>query len=229
MTTNEEHLSMFELDLFFASNAVDARIAEHVAGCERCSGYLAELDTLQQNPPSWATRRGGLTGRSRRSRPRARVLTLAAALAVLGGVTFWLVSSRDTDAPLVAIKGSPAVQLLVRRGEETRSWDGASSVQPGDALGLRVACEGFSQVTVAVASQGGSGDWAQLFSIACPSAGAALPFTLVVDEVAGRERVAVVFSRSPFGAAELGAAIGQQRLDAGAWVTRFELDKEVPR
>ena len=43
MTTNEEHISMFELDLYFATQAPDARIEEHVTTCSSCGGYLAEL------------------------------------------------------------------------------------------------------------------------------------------------------------------------------------------
>ena len=34
MTTNEEHVSMFELDLYFATQAADPRIEEHVATCD---------------------------------------------------------------------------------------------------------------------------------------------------------------------------------------------------
>jgi hypothetical protein len=229
MNTNEKHLSMFELDLYFASSAPDARIAEHVAGCERCSAYLERLDALQQGLPLPSPRQAVSRSSALRRRPRGFGLTLAAGLMVLGAVTALLLSSLDGDAPPVAIKGSPAVQLLVRRGEETRPWDGVSPVQPGDALGLRVACEEFSHVTVAAASAAAPGGWSQLSAGPCPAAGAALPFTLVVDEAPERERLAVVFGMSAFDVPALGAAIDRQRLDAGAWVTRFELDKQVSR
>jgi hypothetical protein len=233
MNPNEEHLSMFELDLFFASNTPDARIEGHVAACQRCSAYLSELALLQAStpcpaplqaplPPSRPAPRPSSIGRRR---PRALHWTLAAGLAVLGAVTALLVVDRDADAPAVAVKGSPAVQLLIRRDEKTRAWDGASRVRAGDALGLRVACEGFRRVTVAAASR--DGGWAALSEGACPEADGALPFTLVVDDAPGGEQLAVVFSEATLDPRVLGDAIAQRRLDAGAWVTRFELAKET--
>lgn len=227
MTTNEEHLSMFELDLYFATQASDARIEEHLTSCERCSAYLTELDAQQASAPLPAM--PGAEARSRRSRPRAIRLTLAAGLAVLGAAIALLVMSRESEPPAVAVKGSPAVQVLVQRGEETRTWDGSSPVQPGDALGLRVACEEFRHVAVAVASGEARGRWSHLSQGVCPPAGEALPFTLVVDDEPGSERLAVVFSRSRLDPRALDEAIEARRLDADAWVTRFELDKEVSR
>ena len=152
-----------------------------------------------------------------------------AGLAVLGAVTALLLVSRDEEAPAVAVKGSPGVQLLVRRGEATRPWNGSSPVQAGDVLGLRVACEEFEQVAVLAASGDERARWSSLFRGECPPAGAALPFTLVVDEQPGREQVAVVFSRSPLDARALDDAIVRRRLDGEVWVIRFELDKEPSR
>jgi hypothetical protein len=51
----------------------------------------------------------------------------------------------------------------------------------------------------------------------------------VVDDTPGRERFAVVFSASTLDAVSLSEAIERRRLDSGAWVTRFELGKEVAR
>jgi hypothetical protein len=229
MTTNEEHLSMFELDLYFATQASDARIEEHIASCERCVAYLTELDALQASAPLLAMRGAAAQARSRRSRPRAIRLTLAAGLAVLGAAIALLVTSPEGEPAAVAVKGSPAVQVLVRRGEETRTWDGSSPVQPGDALGLRVACEEFTHVAVAVAAGEARGRWSHLSQGVCPSAGAALPFTLVVDDEPGSERLAVVFSRARLDPRALDEAIEARRLDADARVTRFELDKERSR
>jgi hypothetical protein len=226
MTPNEEHLSMFELDLYFATGASDARVEDHVAECERCSAYLAHLGPLQESAPLPPVRPAAAPA-SRRARPRALGLALAAGLSLSVVMTALLIFTHETGPAAVAVKGSPAVQLLLRRGDETLPWDGARRVRPGDALGLRVACEDFSHVTVAVASEAAPGRWSSLSTGECPPAGAVLPFTLVVDDEPGRERVAVVFSMSPLGAPALGQAIEQRRLDAGAWVTRFELDKEI--
>lgn len=230
MTTNEEHLSMFELDLYFATREPDARIEEHVATCDRCGGYLAELEALQtQTSAPLPAARPAARSLARRARPRGLGVTLAAGLAVLGAVTALLVVSRDAESPAVAIKGTPAVQLLVRRGEETRPWDGASPVRPGDALGLRVACEELRHVAVLARSAELPRRWSPLFQGECPAAGAALPFTLVVDDQPGVERFAVVFSAAPLDPPALGDAIERRRTDGSAWVTRFELGKEIAR
>jgi len=231
MTASEEHLSMFELDLYFATQASDARIEEHVASCERCSGYLAELEVLQKGVPSVrgaASETFPRRSPARRSPARSRALALSlAAIAGLSAVTALLVVPRAPDVPVVAVKGGPAVQLLVRRGEETRPWDGSSPLRAGDALGLRVVCEEFARVAVA------SGDaherWSQLSEGACPPAGAALPFTLLVDDAPSAEHLAVVFSKSTLAGPALGQAIEARRLDAQVWVTRFELVKEPSR
>lgn len=230
MTGSEEHLSMFELDLYFATQASDARIEEHVTSCERCSGYLTELEALQKGAGVPSTRGAANATHPRRSlarpssaRPRALALSLAS-IAALAAVTALLVVPRAPDAPAVAVKGSPAVQLLVRRGAETRPWDGSSALRAGDALGLRVVCEEFGRVAVAAGVD--RGRWSQLSEAACPPAGAPLPFTLVVDDEPGGERLAVVFSKSVLDARALGEAIEARRLDAQVWVTRFELVKE---
>ena len=231
MTPNERHPSMLELDLHFATQAGGGRVEGHVARCEVCRAYLAELEALQADAPAPPARRRALQAPTQRSRSRASglTLTLAAGLAVLGAVAALLVTSGEVEAPAVAVKGSPAVQLLVRRGGETRLWDRTSPVRPGDALGLRVACEGFSHVAVAVASREGQGRWAHLSWSECPATGAALPFTLVVDDEPGRERFAVVFGMSVLDARALDRAIERRRLDSEVWVTRFELSKEAAR
>jgi hypothetical protein len=142
-------------------------------------------------------------------------------------VTARLVPTGDAEAPAVAVKGSPAAQLLVRRGTETRVWDGSSRLRAGDALALRVACEEYRHVAVAVEMQAEPERWVKVFESKCPAAGEALPFTLVADAATERERVAVAFSPAALGRSALERAIERGRRDREVWVTRFELDKEV--
>lgn len=230
MTANEEHLSMFELDLYFATQASDARIEEHVENCERCSGYLAELAALQTAadvPLARPARRAPAPRSSGRPRTFALGLAAIASLASLAALTALLIVPRAPEGPIVAVKGGPAVQLLVRRGAETRAWNGSSPLRAGDALGLRVVCEEFGRV--AVASGTGPGRWSRVSEGQCPPAGEALPFTLMVDEQPGAERLAVVFSKSELDPRALAQAIEARRLDAQVWVTRFELAKEASR
>jgi hypothetical protein len=243
MTRSEEHVSMFELDLFFATRERNAALEAHVDECARCAGYLKELTALQEARevplPSAgaASRASGLPAApTRRAAPQRasavrstrRLWLLSGAAAMTAAVVFslLLLEAADERAPAVAVKGSPAVQLLVRRGQETRIWDGASRVRAGDVLGLRVACEEFSTVTVAAAK---GEEWAPLEEQACPAQASArtLPFTLRVDAAPGRERFAVVFSTARLEGRALGEAVSTQRRDGSIWVTRFELEKEV--
>jgi hypothetical protein len=242
MTRSEEHVSMLELDLFFATRERNVALEAHVDECARCAGYLKELAALQEArrvplPSAGAsTASGWLSDSARRAAPqpafsvrsRRRPWLLPGAAAMTAAVVFSLLSlqSADERAPAVAVKGSPAVQLLVRRGQETRIWDGSSRVRAGDVLGLRVACEDFSTVTV-VAARGE--EWTRLEEQACPAPAGVrtLPFTLVVDAAPGRERFAVVFSKAALEERALSEAMSAQRRDGGIWVTRFELQKEV--
>jgi hypothetical protein len=91
------------------------------------------------------------------------------------------------------------------------------------------ADEEFRHVAVAVASGQARGRWSHLSQGVCPAAGGALPLTLVVDDEPGSERLAVVFSRSRLDPPALDEAIEARRLDTDAWVTRFELAKDVSR
>jgi hypothetical protein len=237
MTNGEEHHNPFELDLYFALNEPNAEIERHVAACERCSSYLDELAALHgagspvlraAAPPSASPRAvPPMAAREERGHPArwAKLLALAVPVAALValGLGRWLPDERD----YVAVKGSPAVQLLVKRGRETRLWDGHSRLRAGDAVALRVACEGFSRVSVATIEPGRGAQ--RLSEGECPRAPeATLPFSLVVDAGPGRERFAVVFSTTPLADAALRAALQAEAPSAAAWVTRFEIDKEAP-
>lgn len=214
---------MFELDLFFATGERNVSLEAHVAGCARCAGYLQELGALQAQRAVPTLPPAPLRARAGARRGPWLGLAAAALVALFVVLLSWVPGPEE---PAVAVKGGPAVQLLVRRGEQTRVWDGAAAIRAGDVLGLRVACAGFSRVAVAVAEGGG---WARVQQQACPDeAGAfALPFTLVVDGAPGRERLAVVFSAADLEAPALGAAVSAQRRDGRVWVTRFELAKEM--
>ena len=132
--------------------------------------------------------------------PALGVMALAASV-----VLFVRTASRPSDG-YVAMKGTPAVELLIHRDQATAVWDGRSPVHPGDSLALRVACEGLH--VVAVASPGPAG-WGRLSETPCPAAGAALPFTLVVVDQPGDVQLAVVLSQDRLDDALLSSAIGR--------------------
>lgn len=233
MTAAEtDHLSSFALDVYWASRrAADEAIDAHLELCARCRSYLESLDAVSAASPP-ASERASAEPRLTQQRPRSRgswwVYATAASFALLGGI--WLgsrtheLSSSNTN--YVGIKGAPAVQLLVHRASDTHVWDGRSPVQPGDALALRVACDGFSKLAVAAP---GSNGWKRLSQVACPSRDGALPFTLIVDEQPGDERFAVVLSRHSLDDVGLARAIVEKQQTSAAWVVEFDLPKEIER
>jgi hypothetical protein len=154
------------------------------------------------------------------------VLSLAAAAAAL-----ILARSRaPSTAGYVAEKGTPAAQILVRRDGATTVWDGHRPVRPGDALAVRVACEGLARIALA-APGGANGDWTRLADVGCSAnPSEPLPLTLVVDDQPGDERLAVVVSRAPLDDDRLRDAARTKLRTADVWTVRFDLPKEgAPR
>ena len=198
-------------------------LAAHVAECDRCRGYLASLDALRASglpalrlpeapPPLSLVRR-------RWALPVAAVLALAAAFAV--------VARSPAPAPedrYVGAKGTPAVLLLVHRDHDTHVWDGRTPIHPGDALALRVACEGLKWVTVASPGPGG---WARLSASACPSHDEPLPFTLQVNDEPGDEKLAVVLSQKEIDDATMRTAIADPQRAPEMWVVSMVLPKQT--
>jgi hypothetical protein len=211
-------VSTFALDVFWASGrSGDAVLEAHVASCSPCRGYLASLDALGAGP---APRLAPLPPPVRRrwALPVAATLAMAAAFAVIA-------RPRGAEEPgYVGAKGTPAVQLLVHREHDTHIWDGRAPVHPGDALALRVACEGLRWVTVA--SPGPSG-WARLSESACPGRDEPLPFTLHVNDAPGDEKLAVVLSPRAIDDATMQAAIAEPQRVPDVWVVSMMLPKET--
>lgn len=203
----------------------DPTLEEHITGCARCLAYLAGLEELAESRP-----RGPVPAaapvRDVTERPKRRWTlpsALGAGLALAAGLVL-LVRGRPVERPYVGLKGTPAVQVLVHRQADTWIWDGRAAVRPGDALALRVACEGLDHVTVASA---GAAGWGRITDAACPVEAAPLPFTLVVDGTPGDEQLAVVLSRDALDDDTLRGAIGESRRTADVWVAGFVLPKET--
>lgn len=231
--TIPRHLSSFELDVYFASRDpakpgedATSAIARHVASCASCAAYLAELEALDAEHDLRVQRVPTLS--ARRFSGLRRLIAPAATLAALAAAAIVYVKSRPAvdDTDYVAAKGVPAVQVLVRSGGQTRVWDARSPVRSGDSLALRVACEQLVHVTVASPSSSGL---VRLSDGPCPKTPATLPFTLVVDDQPGRERLVVVLTRTRLDDTALGEALRVNTRDAHVWVTTFEFAKEDRR
>lgn len=233
MTRPEEHpVSRFELDVHWSSGRpADATIEAHVLACSGCQRYLAHLDQIAAEPaPAWDPGRARSRGASRAAPWRRWVALTGSAAAVAMGALLFL-RARPTDhggdpGAYVGVKGSPAVQVLVRTSAGTRVWDGRAPVHPGDALALEVACDGFARVAVAAPSSPG-GAWARLAEAECTRAPLLLPFTLVLDEQPGDERVAIVFSVERVDEGDLTAAVESEARTRDVWVTGLVLRKEI--
>jgi hypothetical protein len=218
------NVSTFTLDVYWSSGrSGDPALAAHIAECPRCQAYLEALDAVQ--PPALPEIAPP------KPRPRWRGVAVAAggALALAASIAL-MVRARPPQNPdgYVGIKGTPAVEILVHRDRDTRIWDGRSPVRPGDAIALRVACEGLRHVTVAAPGPAG---WMSLSSVDCPTQSAPLPFTLVVDGDPGDERLAVVLSQDALDDQALREAIQATRRAEDVWTVQFVLPKttEVER
>jgi hypothetical protein len=219
-------LSTLALDVYWASGRpVHADIERHLRACARCRAYLAVLDaSLPQRtatplvtPPR--VMRGPVRAwRAWTAPAAAAMLALAAVVALISRAT------PTSPAGYVGIKGTPAVQLLLHRGIDTHVWDGSESVHPGDALAVRVACEGMSRVSVATLDHD---RWERLSEAPCPHGEEPLPFTLVVDGEPGSERLAVVLSEEALDDARLRGAIAANERTTDVWVVAFLLTKDT--
>jgi hypothetical protein len=227
MTTGGHELSTFALDVHWASGLpADLAIERHLLACARCRAYLASLDASLGGEAA-GTATPTLAPASPPARPWGRALRfvpVAATLAAAAAVVL-VVRGRTPEARgYVGVKGAPAVQLLLHRGSDTRVWDGVEAIHPGDAIALRVACEGLERVAVAAPDREG---WSPLSSAACPAAGDPLPFTLVVDAEPHAERLAVVMSQGALDDADLRRAIADGEHSKDVWVVDFVLPKDT--
>jgi hypothetical protein len=233
----QEHVSTFELDVYFASPGEDApEIAEHVASCTKCAAYLETLavldgDAVRLAVPAAVAPAAPATAPSPARRPSARlgrfVAPASAVLALAAAVAIYVRSRPSVDdSTYVGVKGAPAVQVLVRSGTQTRVWDGRSAVHAGDAVALHIACEQLEHVTVVTEA---NATLVRLWDGPCAKPPAPLPFTLVVDDQPGRERFAVVLGRSRLEEPALREAVRASTRSSDVWVTAIELPKEIRR
>jgi hypothetical protein len=220
-TARDGDLSPFALDVYWASGGgSDTSIGRHVTGCARCSAYLAKLDAIDEEAPP----RVRPPGRRRWTLTVAGGLTLAAAIALF--VRGKAADRAERDA-YVGAKGTPAVQLIVHRDRDTWIWDARSPIRAGDALALRVACEGMKRVVVTAPSAPGERTWARLSDGTCPAHDEPLPFTLQVDHEPGDERFAVVLSHDALDDETLRSAVTEGRRTTDTWVVSFVMPKET--
>jgi hypothetical protein len=229
-TTDERHPSTLMIDVFFAGGGhADGAIDVHLETCARCRRYVEELEQAAgvplARPVSTPPRRKTATWT-----PSGLWTASAAGVLAAAAAAVLLVRALEPgrESAYVGTKGSPAVQALIHR-DRTSVWDGHSPITPGDAIALRVACAGFSDVTVATTASHDRAGWVKLFEGACPASEEPLKFTLVVDEEPGEERVAVVFRRDPMDDRQLQMAIQSEARTANVWTVELTFPKAGAR
>lgn len=214
-TTDSTEPTTFALDVYFAAGTEsDPELAQHVAGCARCSAYLRQLAALAE---------AALPLQPSAARPARRSrswLTAGAFVSACAAVALWL----NTGDSYVGNKGLPAVQALIRSAGQASVWDGKTPLRAGDAIALRTDCDRFTHVTVAVAEGRAQRGWKRVFEGSCKEH-EPLPFTLVADDRPGNEQVEIVFSRAALTDAALQQVIaGRERGDT-TWVITLVLPK----
>jgi hypothetical protein len=230
-TSAARSCSTFALDVYWTSRRRGApHLVRHVEECARCREYLAMLDDVDATP--LAEDATSIRVRPRTQEPRGVLARVTLALAFAAGVGVFVESALQTPAKptYVGVKGTPSVQLLVHRGNETAIWDGRSPVHAGDAIAVRAACGALGNVSVAAdhASHGARGQWARLSDALCPKSDAVLPFTLIVDGLSEDEHIAVVMSDARLSDDELGRAVDDSERSPHVWVVRFVIPEERP-
>lgn len=222
--------SDFALDAFRLG--LDGAPAAHVAGCARCTAWLAAQGQLEADvahlwvpaPPS-----------RRFWRYLAVGLPAAAAAALL------LVIARPRP-PTETAKGAPAAVEIARSRAGVVSW-----LSPGDDLAAADAIRVFanrhdpSDRYVLVGSVDGTEQLAHFYpmdaqgcSVPLPAAGEALDGSIAIDEAPGPERLVVLISHEPLcwpkvGEAArdfaLGAALPAELVGNGVHASRLVVPK----
>jgi len=215
-----EHPSMLQLDEL-SLGVGEASVAAHVQACARCAAHVGRVQ--QELPvPAWVRELGGPPDRARDSSWLFRSSVVAAlAMLVVAGV---LVRSRywGDERSDRGVKGMPSVAVYIKRDGVVSLWNGQAPVQPGDALQLKVAPEGFSRVTVAALQDG---TLTELYAGSAAGEGL-LPRSWTVDDAPDPEVLLVAFSRSPLSKEGQEAALATLPRTREVWATRLQLVKK---
>jgi hypothetical protein len=199
---------------------------EHVRTCPRCSSALGRLQAPVATP-EWAR----ALAQSNPSASGVRWRWWAAASVVAVAAVALLVLPQRlpiesfTESSITA-KGIPSVAVYLKRGASVSLWDGQRPLHPGDRIRLKVMPESFGEVAVVALGPGGP-NVLHRGSIP-PGEESFLPTSWRVGETPVPNRLAVVFSLSPLGEAELLEALRAERRSDSVWTTSFALSPSSP-
>jgi hypothetical protein len=171
-----EHPSFFALDRHHL--VPDPDIAAHVAHCPTCQAHLGGL-RAPAALPAWLP--------AGRHFPRRWVVGFSVALAAAAAVALW---------PRAAIreKGTPAIQVHLKRGDEVAPWATGTRLRAGDRLRLQIAPAGYRFVSVAT---GGAAPTVLFAGALDPRGSTLLPASFRVDGADAEETLDVVLAAEP--------------------------------
>ncbi|HKP58328.1 MAG TPA: DUF4384 domain-containing protein [Polyangiales bacterium] len=206
-----------------------ARVAEHVARCERCSARHANLEAVRQaflaespsfrlhsarfGAPPARTAAVRSSWRERHWEPIKLALASLATAAFTATIVVWV--GPGTEPPAASrTKGTAHVDFFVKRGSQVRRGQRGDSLAPGDALRFTYTNPERSYFALFNLD-------AQAASVYFPSAARAAPlqagsqvaldFSVELDAQLGQERVFGVFCPEPFELEPLRAALAANR------------------
>jgi hypothetical protein len=203
------HPSFYALDRLRLGEPARVDEREHLATCLTCAAYLRDPATPgAAAPPAWLSGVGLPPAPKsppppstwawpwRRPGWRLLVPSLVAGAAFAAALVV-LRPARPVDAPADGIraKGSPAVQLFIKRGERVFPWTGGA-VHPGDRLRMEVNGAGFGFVSLAGRSPP-EGKPVVLYDGALDAGAHLLPVSFRVDAEGKQEILSVIFGRRP--------------------------------
>jgi hypothetical protein len=211
---SEEHPSYYALDRLRAGLPGTEPVRAHVSSCASCA---AHLQAVAPAAPPWLA---GVTLRPR----RRRVLLWSATATATAALGLVVAVGRPDQESAIREKGSPSVEVFIRRGEEVFAWDGHRPVRPRDRLRLRLRGNGYDFVSVASLPDGDAAP-AVLYEGSLAPGPVLLPLSFQVDDQGSAERLSVILGRRPM-PAQLHA--GRARVPEDGWRQIIALDKERP-
>jgi hypothetical protein len=229
------HPSPYALDLAALGGEPPVEVARHLETCPTCAGIVAARRAAEALP-AWAEKirvapaPGPVRTLADRAISTARrwrwwLLPLPAA-ATLAALVFALRPGPPGDlTDELREKGAPKVTVYVKRGDQVATWDGHSSIQPGDRLRLGVRGAGFANLSVASVEPGA--DPMVLFNGPVePKGETLLPLSFRVDDGGGSEDLSIILSSRPVLPAAHARTTVPPTLQ-GEWTTRLHLPKET--
>lgn len=230
------HLSAITLDALelgeLTGSAADNARA-HLASCERCRADAAAATALHQQFRARVLPKTlpAIEARGRRARRWTWVLGLAAPIVVAAAVLIVLrARTAEPQRPELGIKGTAAMQVFARHGEDVIAVRDGTRLQPGDQMRFVVQPNGAEYLLVASVDGAGKASIYFPFDGSAsaplgPSARIELPGSIVLDATAGPERIFALFSREPLSAGAVKrelAAIGARGAEAIRSVRRLD-------